>query len=235
MREPSTPPARPAGPTHAGADPLPQWTGEFGNRYMERNAVNEATTEQASAVFGRIFDAAGIRDSVSSILEVGANVGINLHGLRRELGSGVALSALEPNAAAVARLRNAAPLQLEQIVHGDATSIDLPDNSFDLVFTNGVLIHIPPASLAAVMGEICRVARRFVLCSEYFSHEPVEVPYHGEAGMLWKRDFGREYLETCPQLRVRGYGFVWQEEFRFFDNLNWWVFEKSPHDAATSP
>jgi hypothetical protein len=44
--------------------------------------------------------------------------------------------------------------------------------------------------------------------------------------MLWKRDFGSEYLEVCPALSPRSYGFLWQHELPLFDDLNWWVFEK---------
>jgi spore coat polysaccharide biosynthesis protein SpsF len=206
-------------------DPLHQWRGEFGARYMERNRVTGESVGQAATAFGRIVDAAGIRD-VSSVLEVGANVGINLHGLRRVLSPDVQLTALEPNPAAAARLREDDELGLERVIEGRADGIDAPDDAFDLVFTNGVLIHIPPAGLAPAMREICRVARRFVLCSEYFSHAPVEVPYHGQDGMLWKRDFGSAYLEVCPALSPRAYGFLWQRELPLFDNLNWWVFEK---------
>ncbi len=207
-------------------DPLSQWRGDFGARYMERNRVTEESAGQAAVAFGRIVDAAGIRDGVSSVLEVGANVGINLHGLRGELGAGVELTALEPNPTAAGTLRDDRELALARVIEGRADAIDAPDDAFDLVFTNGVLIHIPPASLAAAMREICRVARRFVLCSEYFSHEPVEVSYHGRDGMLWKRDFGAEYLEVCPDLRTLAYGFLWQRELPLFDDLNWWVFEK---------
>jgi pseudaminic acid biosynthesis-associated methylase len=222
-------------PTDANADvrdPLRQWQGEFGEQYIARNEVTEDTTAQAAAVFGRILIESAIGDAVSSVLEVGANVGINLHGLRRHLGPAVKLSALEPNPSAAARLRSAQGLGLDAVIEGSATSIDAPDDAFDLVFTNGVLIHIPPSSLPAVMAEICRVSRRYVLCSEYFSHVPVEVPYHDQAGMLWKRDFGQDYLEHCPNLDVRKYGFVWQREFPIFDDLNWWVFEKSPAGEA---
>ena len=210
----------------SAGNPIEQWRGDFGARYMERNRVTGETAEQAAIGFGRMLETAGIEDDVSSVLEVGANVGINLHGLRRRLGPDVELAALEPNRAAAALLRESPDLALSRVIEGTAGAIDAPDHAYDLVFTNGVLIHIPPRDLEPAMREICRVARRFVLCSEYFSHEPVEIPYHGHDAMLWKRDFGRAYLATCPELRTRAYGFLWQEELPLFDDLNWWLFEK---------
>src|SRR4051812_17471581 len=98
------------------ADPRSQWAGEFGDRYITRNEVTDETVAQAQTAFGRILEQSGIRDGVGSILEIGANVGINLHGLRRELGPGVALAALEPNPNAVARLRDSSDLGLERVV-----------------------------------------------------------------------------------------------------------------------
>ena len=70
-----------------------------------------------------------------------------------------------------------------------------------------------------------RVTRHYVVCIEYFSHEPVEVEYHGMSGFLYKRDFGRYYLERHPGLRVLDYGFLWQE-LDSADNANWWLFAK---------
>src|SRR5690606_27319490 len=84
-----------------------------------------------------------------------------------------------------------------------ATGQALPydDASIDLVFTSGVLIHVAPADLPAVMDETVRVARRYVWCNEYFAKQPEEIPYRGRAGLLFKRDFGRLYLERYPSLR----------------------------------
>jgi len=163
---------------------------------------------------------------VASVLEVGANVGINLIGLRAVLGPDARLFAVEPNPIACEQLRNNRSLSLEEVFQCDAYRIPLPDKSVDLAFTNGVLIHVPPDKLAAAMIEITRVVRRFVLCSEYFSHCPVEIPYRGHTGLLWKRDFGQAYLDNCPVLKSKSYGFLWQAEFPHFDNLNWWLFEK---------
>jgi pseudaminic acid biosynthesis-associated methylase len=209
-------------------DPLRQWKGAFGQAYMTRNRPTTDATVEAAAVFDRILGQAGITGEVGSVLEVGANVGINLIGLRRVLGSEVRLAAIEPNGAACETLRANADLRLADVIEADAYHIPFPDGSFDLTFTNGVLIHVPPARLAEAMAEIVRVSRRYVLCSEYFSHTPVEIPYHGQAGLLWKRDFGAAYLASCPELRVRAYGFTWMVEFPHYDNLNWWMFERRP-------
>lgn len=208
-------------------NPLDSWRGEFGADYIGRNQVTDAAAREATTVFGRLFETCGIRAEVHSLLEVGANVGINLTGLRRVLGPEVELSAAEPNPAACAALRGSAALALTAVLETDAYRIPVPDNTYDFVFTNGVLIHIPPYMLPTAMREICRVARRYVLCSEYFSDTPCEVPYHGQTGLLWKRDFGALYLDTCPELAARDYGFLWRREFPHFDNLNWWLFEKT--------
>lgn len=208
------------------ANPLGHWQRSFGASYIERNQATSDVTAEASVVFGRILDAAGVRAQIGTVLEVGANVGINLVGLRRALGPAASLSALEPNAAACASLRTNADAHLAEVIEADASRIPRADHTFDLVFTNGVLIHVPPDALPQAMREIVRVSKRYVLCSEYFSHTPVEIRYRGESGLLWKRDFGKTYLETCPNLRVVQYGFIWQTEFPHFDNLNWWLFEK---------
>jgi pseudaminic acid biosynthesis-associated methylase len=208
-------------------NPVTVWQSEFGNRYIERNEITTTTTRDAKAVFKRILDECGIRREIKSVLEVGANIGVNLTALRQLLGTKIKLAAVEPNPIACERLRSNKSLALENIMERDAYKIPLADNSVDLVFTNGVLIHIPPERLPIAMREITRVARKWVLCSEYFSHLPVEIPYRGQSGLLWKRDFGGTYLDTCPKLKPHRYGFIWQREFPTFDDFNWWVFKKS--------
>ena len=207
-------------------EPLDSWRGAFGSDYMGRNAASEDTFRQIARAYDRILTTSGIKREIGSVLEVGANIGLKLAGLRRVLGPSVRLSALEPNPEACAQLRAAKGLALAEVLESDGYRIPAPDDSYDLVFTNGVLIHVPPDRLATVMREICRVSRRYVLCAEYFSRTPTEIPYRGEAGLLWKRDFGRTYLETCPELRPLSYGFLWEHEFSHFDDINWWMLSK---------
>jgi len=44
-------------------------------------------------------------------------------------------------------------------------------------------------------------------------------------GLLFKRDFGKYYLDKHPTLDCIDYGFLWQEDYPNFDNMNWWLFE----------
>lgn len=165
---------------------------------------------------------------MGSVLEIGANVVINLHGLRRMQPDSrkLSLNAIEPNPETFAELMKNSELGLDQAQCCDCYKLPFADQSFDLVYTCGVLIHIPPERLEDAMREITRVSKRFLLCAEYFSHVPEEIVYHGQKGLLWKRDFGGKYLDTLPSLSLRKYGFVWMREFPHYDDLNWWMLEK---------
>ena len=93
---------------------------------------------------------------------------------------------------------------------GPARELPFRDRWFDLVFTMGVLIHQPPQTLPLVMAEIVRCSRRYVLCGEYFAEKLTEVPYRGQTGALFKRDFGGMYEQLFPELELRKTGFLSQ-------------------------
>ena len=202
--------------------PLEAWTGSFGDAYVERNVHAPWKLRPGVTAFQRMLPQRGVR----SILEVGSNIGLNLRYLRA-LRPQAKLFAVEPNAKAFAQLTRNVRLKLAGAWQADAFELPLADRSVDLVFTCGVLIHIPPDDLGRATDELVRVARRYVLCMEYFSHAPVDVPYRGQAGLLFKRDFGAFYADRFPRLRCVAYGFLWQRELPAFDNLTWWLFKKT--------
>ncbi|HIF20618.1 MAG TPA: methyltransferase domain-containing protein [Gemmatimonadetes bacterium] len=200
------------------------WRGEFGDAYVDRNAGPSPHLAALTENWARILRATRGAPP-TSILEVGANVGLNLRALRRLTDA--KLFALEPNAKALAALLAEGLVPPENALDGLCSSIELPDRSVDLVFTSGVLIHIHPDDLPASCDSIHRVSRRYVVCIEYFSDKPEEVPYRKQTEALFKRDFGGYYLDRFPDLRVLDYGFAWKR-LTGLDNLTWWLFEKQP-------
>ena len=201
---------------------LKAWTDQFGDEYADRNEYADWKMEPGVEAFRRILGGLDIE----SVLEVGSNIGLNLLFINALFNGGAKLYAVEPNRKAFDWLVSQTRMRLEKAWKCDAVQLPLDDSSVDLVFTAGVLIHIVPDDLGRATDEIVRVARKYVLCIEYFSHTPVEAPYRDQMGLLFKRDFGSFYLDRFPNLKCVSYGFLWQHEFHIFDNLNWWVFEK---------
>jgi pseudaminic acid biosynthesis-associated methylase len=205
--------------------PNPQlqfWRGAFGDDYIERNPLDDSSLKARGAMWKRILSALDGK-AIESILEVGANVGVNLAALRHLTPA--TLYALEPNQKARSRLIENCVVPESRALGGSADSIALDDRAVDLVFTSGVLIHIAPENLPSACKEIYRVARRYIACIEYFSTQPQEVLYRGHEGRLFKRDFGSFWLDQFPDLRVVDYGFFWRRATGL-DDLTWWLFEK---------
>jgi pseudaminic acid biosynthesis-associated methylase len=199
---------------------LQLWRGDFGAAYINRNAPTSSTVAALVPMWARMLERA--RPTPHRILEVGANVGLNLRALARVTEA--ELVALEPNAKARQRLVDDKVCAPANVLEGVAQRIPLADASVDLAFTAGVMIHIAPADLVACCHEIRRVARRHILCAEYFSASPREIPYRGHAGQLFLRDFGRFWREACPELKLLDYGFFWTGDGAV-DDLTWWLFE----------
>lgn len=194
---------------------LDHWRGQFGDDYISRNEATPANIQPLTRMWGRMLE----RVNPSSILEVGANIGMNLRAIRAI--SNARLAAVEPNNKARSRLYEIA----DEIFDDEICNLPFEDTRYEIGFTAGVLIHVDPAHLARACREMVRVSSRYVLCAEYFSQSPREVNYRGNGAMLWTRDFGKFYLDTCPELRCVDYGFFWTGAGAI-DNLTWWLFEK---------
>jgi len=198
------------------------WRGDFGNNYTVRNSENAENLNSQIELWKTILESLS-GDPPQSILEVGANTGNNLRAIRSL--SKAELFALEPNKMARQMLAKTGTVPLQNVLNGVATSIDLANESIDLAFTSGVLIHIHPNNLKESCQEIYRVAARFIVCIEYFSDTPEEITYRGHNEKLFKRDFGGYWLDLFPEMKTLKYGFIWKR-LSGLDNLTWWVFQK---------
>ena len=203
---------------------LKAWTGDFGNDYIQRNELAEWEIPLVAKAFQQIFK----NVEIGSVLEVGSNVGKNLAAIKSIMDEDIKIYAVEPNKTAHDKLvENAGVTGITKSWNCDAFNLPLDEGSVDLVFTSGVLIHIHPEDLGRATDEIVRVSGKYILCMEYFSHEPEEKSYRGEEGLLFKRDFGAYYLDRFENLECVDYGFLWQRDNKMFDNVNWWLLNKA--------
>lgn len=201
---------------------LSAWTGAFGDAYIDRNPPEPALLQPRVKMWSRMLDSLVGRPP-QSILEVGANIGLNLRALRQV--SPATLFAVEPNAKALGRLVEDGVVPQDRAFQAMGGALPLADGAVEMAFTSGVLIHIAPDDLPATMGEMHRVSSRYIACVEYFSDQPREIRYRGEEGLLFTRDFGGLWMDSFPDLQLVDYGFFWRRATGL-DNLTWWVFEK---------
>ena len=104
----------------------------------------------------------------------------------------------------------------------------IPRHQYDLVLIRGVLIHINPSELSRVYKLLHHAAHRYICIAEYYNPSPVEIPYRGESGLLYKRDFAGELLDTFPDLRLVDYGFIYRRDPMFpQDDITWFLLEKA--------
>ncbi|MBJ26643.1 MAG: methyltransferase type 11 [Rhodospirillaceae bacterium] len=197
------------------------WRGEFGDLYIGRNTPEDVVYPSRVEMWKKILSV--FPDLPSSILEVGSNIGNNLKILDQLLD--VEIYALEPNAKARETLKKNIEITEDKIFNGSAKDLPIDSSKIDLVFTSGVLIHIAPEDLQSSCAEIYRVSRRYILSIEYFNPTPIQIPYRGHDGVLFKRDFGSFWIENFPNLKVIDYGFFWKPQTGL-DNLTWWLFQK---------
>ena len=199
------------------------WRGAFGDAYVDRNSIEPETIRRNISAYSEILSCAEGAPP-RSILEVGANIGLNLRAISQI--SDAELYAIEPNGKARETLLRDQVLKEENIFDAIAGDIPLGDRSVDLVFTAGVLIHIPESELETAYREMHRVADRYLLSIEYFSPTPVVIPYRGETEALFKRDFGGLWLDLFDDLEPVANGFFWKRTTGM-DDVNWWLFRKT--------
>jgi pseudaminic acid biosynthesis-associated methylase len=194
------------------------WAGAFGDAYSERNRGAQLAASK-TALFARILSRTR---GIESILELGANIGLNLLALKTLIPQ-ARFEAVEINQAAYAELSR---IEGVEAVLGSVLDYR-SDKSVDLALTCGVLIHIDPDRLADAYGVLYAASRRYVLVCEYYNPTPVEVTYRGHAGRLFKRDFAGEMLARYPGLHLLDYGFVYHRDPTFpLDDFTWFLMEK---------
>lgn len=194
------------------------WAGQFGDEYIARNNEKNIIASNI-AMFTKILSNT---THISSLLEFGSNIGLNLHAIQNLLPQ-VALSAIEINNTAVEELKKINPIK---IYHQSILDFKI-DYPRDLVLIKGVLIHINPAELNSVYEKLYLSSKKYLCICEYYNPTPIEVPYRGYQGKLFKRDFAGEILDKYPDLKLVNYGFTYHRDTTFPQgDATWFLMEK---------
>ena len=196
------------------------WAGDFGDAYIERN---EGSGGERARFWRHLLE----KHPVGRVLEIGCNVGGNLEWIAKAVPPREVYG-IDISETALSKLRTKLPTI--NALWSPARQLPFRDMWFDLVFTAGVLIHQPDATLPVVMAEAVRCSRRYVLALEYFAEERQEVHYRGNEGALFKRDYGRLYMESFPELALVERGFLGKSEG--WDDVTYWLFEKGRTDGG---
>jgi pseudaminic acid biosynthesis-associated methylase len=197
------------------------WAGDFGDEYMARNAGDSLLATDLG-LFSKVLS--HVTEPPLSLIEFGANVGMNLRALRGLLPA-CELHAIEINEKAAEQLRTFLPA--DRVYHDSILEFK-PHRTWDIALIKGVLIHINPDELPAVYDKLHAASARYIVVCEYYSPVPVEVAYRGHAGRLFKRDFAGEILDRFSDTRLVGYGFQYHRDpVHPADDVTWFVLEKT--------
>ena len=193
------------------------WSGEFGDQYIQRN-----TSENVLASNIHFFSKAlnNVSPTPKSILEVGANIGMNIKALKSILPY-TNFSGIEIN-------KKASEILLEtgcKVIQGSIEEVEVIEQ-FDLVLSKGVLIHLSPTILDLAYSKLYKWTSRYILIAEYYNPTPIEIEYRGYNNKLFKRDFAGEILDKYPDLILSDYGFVYHRADFSQDDVSWFLLEK---------
>lgn len=194
------------------------WARDYADEYIRKNS--DFDRDLGIEAWRKMLARA---DGVDSVLECGCNIGRNISFLETALPN-ASRSIIEISKPAFDLVTG--KHKLADAFNGPIERADF-GRTFDLVFTVGVLIHIHPDDLVANMRKMYELSQKYVLIGEYFNRTPVMLEYQGQQDRLFKRDFGKTFLEHF-HAEVVDYGFLWGHVYDAagFDDITWWLFRK---------
>ena len=196
------------------------WATTYANDYIKKNS--EFDHKLGSEAWVNMLQK--IQGKVKNYLECGCNIGRNITQIK------LAFPEAKPSIIEISELAFnfvTAHHEFTSAYNGPILNSNFEKESFDLVFTMGVLIHINPDQLLEHMAKMFGYSKKYILIGEYFNRTPISIEYQGEKEKLFKRDFGKLFIENFD-VELVDYGFLWGHIYDIagFDDLTWWLFEK---------
>ena len=194
------------------------WAGKFGDAYSTRNQ----NPKLIAAKHAFLSQALARTNGIESILEIGANVGLNILSLQT-LFPEASMAAVEINKFAYEGLRKIPKIDA---IHGSIFDFTT-SKKYSLVLSSGTMIHVNPDYLPKMYEQMYNCSDQYILVAEYYNPTPVTVTYRGHGNRLFKRDFAGEMLCRYADLQLVDYGFIYHRDPNFaLDDLNWFLLEK---------
>lgn len=142
--------------------------------------------------------------SPESILEVGCNCGPNLYLLAKKFPK-AEIKGIDVNPKAVEignKLFKDESLNNVELFLGKADKLSrFPDNFFDVVFTDAVLIYVGPDKIRKVIKEMVRVSRKAIISLEWHSDEDSQGSGVSCSGK-WKRNYVKLFESFIPEAKI---------------------------------
>lgn len=196
------------------------WATTYADDYIKKNS--QFDPDLGAEAWHKMLD--GVKGNIRNYLECGCNIGRNIEPIK------LVLPEAQPSIIEISKPAFEFVTARHDFVHaynGPILDSRFQTASFDLVFTMGVLIHINPDQLIAHMAKMFGYSRQYILIGEYFNRTLVTLEYQGEKEKLFKRDFGKLFMENF-NVKLLDYGFLWGHVYDAagFDDITWWLFEK---------
>lgn len=195
------------------------WASDFGDEYTQRNTGAALLASNIS-----FFSTALARcDAINSVIEFGANKGMNMRALKTLLPA-ASFTGIEINKSAAEEMSKLGGID---VVNQSVLDFE-PNAKYDLVLSKGFLIHVNPEQLKNVYSKMVEASARYILIGEYYSPAPVSISYRGHSERLFKRDFAGELMDLRPDVRLVNYGFAYHRDALFpQDDINWFLLERT--------
>ncbi len=123
------------------------------------------------------------------ICEAGCNVGNNLSSFDNELE----VWGFDKNNYAIEKAIEKLPEINFKIEDINKTSF--PDSHFDIVFTRGVLIHIPNSNVNEAMNELFRISKKWIFNLEYFGADGEMINWKRGDDLCWYRNMKEKWQD----------------------------------------
>lgn len=174
------------------SDPRGYWQTE-GRRYMQDEAGLRGAGSMSERQ-GEFLAAELARLEARSVLEMGCGYGRLLRELRPRLP--VPLTGADFSASQLGAARGYLGARPVPLVLADATEgLPFRDGAFDVVFTQGSLMHVPGPLARRYRSELARVSRRYVIHTEDTRETETTFAHDNEAHY---RALGRQLVKRMP-------------------------------------